>query len=287
MFGNVESTKTRKQVMQPETTAKLERLKHILEQTGGCAVAYSGGVDSSLLVTVAHEVLGNRCLAVISTSSTYPRREYEGAIEFVRQRGIRYVTIVSEELDIPEFSDNPPDRCYHCKKELFTKIKQEASAAGLKYVADGTNADDVDDYRPGLRAGQEMGVLSPLKEAGLTKDEIRAISRDVYDLPTADKPAMACLGSRFPYGSTITRDKLKQVEAIETFLAEHGFTNYRARHHGHILRLELSPEQMARFLADGIRQECIELAKKTGFTYVTLDVEGYRTGAMNETLEQK
>lgn len=271
--------------MNKQYRAKLDELKDVLRRTGGCAIGFSGGVDSTLLVTVAHEVLADRCLAVIATSSTYARQECEQAIEWVRRQAVPYVTIVSEELDIPQFSDNPPDRCYHCKKELFSKIRQIAVERGLEYVADGTNADDVDDYRPGMRAAAELNVISPLMQVGLTKAQIRTISREVYDLPTADKPAMACLASRFPYGSRITREKLKQVEAVERFLNDRGFSVCRARHHDNIIRLEVAGDQMERLLRSEIRQALVAFAKEQGFAYVTLDLEGYRTGSMNEVLE--
>lgn len=269
--------------MNIECQHKLDRLKTLLRETGGCAIAYSGGVDSSLLVTVAHEVLGAKALAVIATSSTYPEREYRQALQLVEDRKIPHVVIRSEELEIPGFRDNPPDRCYYCKKELFTKVKDVALAHGLQHVADGSNADDVHDYRPGLRAANEIGVLSPLKMAGLTKPEIRELSRH-YQLPTADKPAMACLSSRFPYGSAITPEKLNQVEAVENFLIERGFTGFRARHHGSILRLEVPVDQMDRMLQPPFRTEFVTFAKAQGFHYVTLDLEGYRTGSLNEVL---
>ena len=226
--------------MHEELTQKLDTARGVLERTGGCAVAYSGGVDSSLVLAIAHEVLGSRCLAVIATSSTYARREHEQALKVAGMIGARHEVVPSEELDIPGFRDNPTNRCYFCKKELFARVREVASRHGLAAVADGTNADDLTDYRPGLLAVREMGVLSPLREAGLTKSEIRLISREVYGLPTAGKPAMACLASRFPYGSQITGAKLDQVDRLEGFLLEQGFV------------------------------------------YVTLDLQGYRTGSMNE-----
>ena len=267
-----------------EIKLKLNRLKRILEETGGCTVAFSGGVDSSLVLAVAHEVLKDRCLAVIATSSTYPLREFNQAIKWVKNHNIPYMVISSEELDIREFSDNPPDRCYYCKSELFNKVWEQARAHGLKYVADGTNADDAGDYRPGLDAACKLGVLSPLMEAGLTKEEIRILAREVYNLPMADKPSMACLASRFPYGSEITKGKLKQVEKIEAFLEKEGFRIYRARHHGDIVRLELGQDEMNSAIKEDIRKKISTFAKMQGFTYVALDLEGYRTGSMNEGL---
>jgi len=270
--------------MTRQLRSKLNRLRKILRDTGGCAIAYSGGVDSSLLLAVAGEVLDGRCLAVIATSSTYAQRECQAAIAWVQERGIPHAVIESEELDIPGFRDNPPDRCYHCKRELFTKVRQQAAARGLPHVADGTNADDARDYRPGGRAAAELGVLAPLRDAGLTKADIRALAREVYHLPMADKPAMACMASRFPYGSAITREKLGQVEAMEALLARLGFKVYRARHHGALLRLELGPSEIAAAAHPETSHGIVEFAKSLGFTYVTLDLEGYRTGSMNETL---
>jgi len=247
-------------------------------------VAFSGGVDSTLLVAAAHEVLGDRCLAVIATSSTYPERECKRAIGWVKGRGVPHTVISSEELDIPEFRKNPADRCYHCKTELFEKVREEAARHGLEWVADGSNADDAGDYRPGMKAARKLGVLSPLMEAGMTKEDIRAVSREVYDLPTADKQSMACLASRFPYGSEITRRKLEQVERIEDFLERSGFHTFRARHHGDIVRLELGDDDLNRLMSGDMREKVAAVAKKQGFLYVTIDIEGYRTGSMNEAL---
>lgn len=272
--------------MTPDADQKLKNLKQILRDTGGCAVAYSGGVDSTLLLAVAREVLEDRCLAVIATSSTYPKREFEAATCWLNDQGIPHAIIESEELDIAGFSDNPPDRCYFCKKELFGKIRREAEARGLRAVADGSNADDVNDFRPGSIAAAELGVISPLRQAGLTKDEIRLISREIYGLPTADKPSMACMSSRFPYGSKITRDKLRQVEDVEDFLFEKGFRTLRARHHGDLLRLELGPDEIRLMHDPELRSACVEFAKERGFDYVTLDLEGFRSGSMNEPLKR-
>ncbi|MFC1650423.1 ATP-dependent sacrificial sulfur transferase LarE [Candidatus Latescibacterota bacterium] len=263
---------------------KLNKLKEILRKTEGCAVAFSGGVDSTLLLAVAREVLGEKCLAVIATAPIFSERESNKAIEWVNKQNIPYIIVNAEELEIPDFTANNKDRCYHCKKEVFGKIIERASSLGLNYVADGTNADDTGDYRPGLKASSELGVLKPMLDAGLTKNEIRAISNEIYHLPTADKPSMACLASRFPYGSPITSEKLKQVDDIERFLDSAGFRIYRARHHGDILRLELGPDEMAAAMKDDMRKKIIDLAKNIGFLYVTMDIEGFRSGSLNEAL---
>jgi uncharacterized protein len=263
---------------------KLTRLRDMIRQTGGCAVAYSGGVDSSLLVAVGSEVLGERCLAVIAVSSTYPKREYAPAIKRLEEAGIPHVVIESEELDIPGFADNPPDRCYFCKRELFGKVKEAAGRHGISIVVDGTNADDPSDFRPGMRAARELGVLSPFLACGITKEEIREISREVYGLETADKPSMACMSSRVPYGSRITRKKLGQIEEMEDFLFERGFRVFRARHHGTILRLEAGRQEMEYLRSGRLKEEIVKKAKEIGFVYVTIDLEGFRSGSMNETL---
>ncbi len=224
---------------------KLDLLKTILRSSGGCAVAFSGGVDSTFLLTVAHEVLGERCLAVIATSSTYPERERDQAVRFAEKRGIPHEVIVSEELDIPGFSENPRDRCFHCKSELFRKVRGRADARGLPWIADGSNADDTRDYRPGMRAARELGVRSPLLEAGLTKEDIRILSREVYDRPTADKQSMACRASRFPYARP-SPVRSSAVERIEEFLEHADSKWFRARHHDNVLRLDSAPTRWRR-----------------------------------------
>ncbi|MGQ9616349.1 MAG: ATP-dependent sacrificial sulfur transferase LarE [Spirochaetota bacterium] len=267
--------------MEENLKAKLEKLREVIITTGGCAVAYSGGVDSSLVLSVAKEVLGDRCVAVIAESSTYSRREFNEAVGWVKKQEINYRVIHSEELDIPEFSNNPPERCYHCKKELFKKVWEVARQLGFGAVLDGTNADDLLDYRPGIKAAGELGVISPLMEAGITKNEVRKISREVYRLPMADKPAMPCLATRFAFGSSITRYKLKQIEAIEDQLYNLGFRNFRARHHGDILRIEVGQDELRWVLDEDLRRSIIRFSKEMGFTYVTIDLEGYRMGSMN------
>lgn len=267
--------------------SKLDTLRQVLRRTEGCAVAYSGGVDSSLVLAVAREVLGERCIAVVAVSATYPRREHEAAVGWLEENGAPYVTVISEELDIPGFAENPPDRCYYCKKALFAKVREQAIARGLGCVADGSNAEDLNDYRPGMRAAREAGVISPLRDVGLDKVEIRRIARDVYSLPMADKPSTACLASRFPYGSSITREKLAQVENFERFLQNLGFQVCRARHHADVLRIELGRGELDLILRPDVRWKCVEYAKAQGFAYVTLDLEGFRSGSMNETLDRQ
>ena len=263
---------------------KFKKLQEIIRSTGGCAVAFSGGVDSTLVLETAFRELHEKTLAVISVSSTYASRECDEAVSWVKSRNIPFRIIESEELDIPGFSENPPDRCYHCKYELFSLILETANQAGLSCVADGTNADDSNDYRPGSRAARELGVISPLAEAGLGKEEIRIIARDKYKLPVWNKPAMACLASRFPYGQRIDREKLAQIGSLEEFLMDSGFSIFRARHHGDTVRIELGREELPRILESPLRESCIKRAKDAGFNYVTIDLQGYRTGSMNETL---
>jgi uncharacterized protein len=247
-------------------------------------LAFSGGVDSAFLAKVAFDTLGSLAVAVTATSSTYPQRELIEAQRLAEIIGIRHIIIQSEELDIPGFSDNPPQRCYFCKGELFAKLSAKAKELNLRHVIDGSNVDDLGDYRPGVLAAKEWGVRSPLKEVGLTKSDIRILSRRL-DLPTWSKPALACLSSRFPYGEKITEEKLRRVEAAEEFLMTLGFRQLRVRSHGDIARIEVAKEEIPLFFVDDLLEKTIKKLKTLGFLYITLDMEGYRIGSMNEGLK--
>jgi uncharacterized protein len=262
---------------------KLERLRAQLREIGSAAVAFSSGVDSTFLLRVAHEELGENVVAVTAHSHSFPKRELDEAAAFCAREGVRHEIIDSEELDIPGFVANPPDRCYHCKKAIFGKLVALAQANGLAAVLEGSNMDDDGDYRPGRRAIMELGVASPLHDAGLTKAEIRVLSKRM-GLPTADKPSFACLASRFPYGERITAAGLERVERAEQWLMDAGLglAQLRVRSHGDMARIEVPPADIPRLAARA--EEIAAALKSFGFTYVALDLQGYRTGSLNETL---
>ena len=273
-------------IVSVEAAAKLHGLRDILQGMDAALLAYSGGVDSTFLLKVAGEVLGERVLAVTAVSPTYPRQEHARAVRIAHSLGARHIFVRTEELNDPRFCQNPPERCYHCKKELFGKLYDIAAREGVGVVMDGSNLDDCADYRPGRKAASEAGVRSPLVEARLRKAEIRALSRDM-GLPTWDKPAMACLASRFPYGEPITRQQLQRVERAEDFLRQLGFAQLRVRSHGLLARIEVDAARVPELCKPELRQRVIKKLKGLGFLYVTLDLEGYRTGSLNEALAQQ
>jgi uncharacterized protein len=264
---------------------KYERLKKIIEEMGSIVIGFSGGVDSTLLLKVAHDILKDKVIAVIGKSETYPEEEFNEAIKLAEFIGARYKIVTTEETDNLKFAENPPDRCYYCKTELFSKLKEIAEAEGIRWIADGTNADDVKDFRPGLRAVKENNIRSPLLEAGLTKNEIRELSR-LLGLPTWDKPSFACLSSRFPYGMPIDREKLKKIDKAESFLRKLGLKVFRVRLiDENTVRIETGKEEFKKFFEEDFRVKVVNELKNLGFIYITLDLEGYRTGSMNEVLK--
>ena len=270
--------------METELKATYHRLQNVVRSLGSAVIAFSGGVDSSLLLKVSQETLPGRILAVTARSATMPSHELAEAAGLARELGVRHLVIDSDELTLPEFVKNPPDRCYICKKRRFTALTALAREQDLAFLADGSNLDDQQDYRPGMRALKELAVRSPLTEAGLTKSEVRRLSR-ALGLASWDKPAYACLATRIPYGSPLTPEKLRQVDLAEDYIRGLGLSRQvRMRHYGDTVRLEVAPQDLANFLQEEARGRVVAFLKKLGFRFVTLDLEGYRMGSLNQAI---
>ena len=269
--------------MSDQRSEKLALLKQELAALGKVLVAFSAGVDSTLLVKVAQEVLGTNMAAVTVRLETLPKAELRDALEFCEKHRIKHYFLTCNELEIAEFRKNPPERCYICKKYIFSQLKEAAAQVGFRHIVEGSNLDDLQDYRPGRRALEELGIHSPYMRAGLTKADIRALAKDL-GLPVWDKPSSACLASRFPYGEEITKEKLAMVDKAERILADLGFKQFRVRYHGDLARIEILKEEQPKILNEQIAEYIYRSFAELGFTYTALDLKGYRSGSMNERL---
>jgi uncharacterized protein len=262
---------------------KAQQLEALLKDMKGVLVAFSGGVDSSVLLAAAHNALGNSVLAVTGTSASFPAHDMESVRTVASMLGVRWVTLESGELEDSHYRENPPNRCYFCKKNLFLRLLDQASKEGLPSVVEGSNTDDLNDIRPGMEAIRELGIRSPFLEMGIDKETIRILAK-YYGLPNWDKPSSPCLASRIPFGEMITPDRLRRIDRVEAVLRGMGFRQLRVRDHGKLARIEVVPEDMERMLESRLREDVVALCKDSGFAYVTLDMQGYRTGAMNEAV---